>query len=210
MSEERKKEVNIDGLSSLMRNTMIVMGISIALNNPILSILGLSGHTSLTFMAIILIGSVFMVVKAQSFQNKSKNHRKKNLVRTISIALVFAFVAFFVGRLIYTGTRTPDFKISEKQIIISGTYGITTKVDSIKLIDAIPDIKRKTKGFNYGSTLKGSFDLEELGQCYLFIQSKEGPFIFLKTTGGTPIIINLGDSTETSELFDRLVSEFEK
>ena len=88
-------------------------------------------------------------------------------------------------------------------------YGITTSVESMELVESIPAIKRKTNGFNYGSTLKGSFDLEEFGPCTLFTQSKEGPFIFLKTTGGTPIIINTESKINTEELFGRLKGELE-
>lgn len=209
MSEEQKKKVDIDGLSSLMRYSLISMGVLISLSNPFLDLLGLQEHGSSMFMGIVLIGTLYMVINAQTFKGKSQNQKRKNIIHTISIFLVFAIVAFLVFMLIYNGIKTPEFTITENQIEITGSYGMTDRVESIELVASIPRIKRKTNGFNYGSTLKGSFDLEEFGQCKLFIQSKDGPYIFVRTTSGTPIIINTKSRSNTEELLGKLKDELE-
>ena len=84
---------------------------------------------------------------------------------------------------------------------------MTGKVEYIELVTSVPRINSKANGFNFGDILKGIFDLDEFGLCQLYLRSKEGPFIYLETSSGTPIIINTKSSSETESLITRLKSE---
>jgi len=209
MSAEQKEKVDIDGLSTMMRNSLIVIGVLLAISEPALSLIGLNQHVTMALPIVVLSGTLFIVIRAQRFKGKSGS-RKKNTTRTIITSIVFAVIVFITVGFLYYGTRQADFKIYEKQITISGLYGMTAQVESVELIESLPQIKMKTNGFNFGSVRKGNFHLKDFGQCKLFINSINGPLIYVKTENGTPIIINTGSEEETKELSMRLATELGK
>ena len=210
MSAEQKEKVDIDGLSTMMRNSLIVIGVLLAISEPALSLIGLNQHAIIAILLIVLSGTLFMVISAQKFKGKLQEQAGKNKIRTVITSIVFAVIVFITVGFLYYGSRQADFKIDEKQITISGLYGMTAQVESVELIESLPQINMKTNGFNYGSIRKGSFYLEEIGQCKLFINSKKGPFIYIKTGNGTPIIINFDSGEETKKLSRRLIVELKK
>lgn len=210
MSAEQKEKVDIDGLSTMMRNSFIVIGILLAISDPVLSLIGLKQHATMALPLIILSGTFFILIRAQTFKGKFQNQGRKNTTRTVIISIVLVVIAFITFGFLYYGTRKPDFKIAKKQITISGLYGMTTQVESVEIIESLPQINMKTNGFNFGSVRKGNFYLKNIGQCKLFINSKNGPFIYVNTKNGTPIIINTESEKETEELSMRLAAELEK
>ena len=210
MSPEKKEKVDIQGLSTHMRNSMIVMGVLIAVGDQLLGITGLQEHKNGAFISVILIGTFYIWINALTFTNKSNNHSDKNKVRAASMIVVFVVFPSSIFGFIFYGTRPPEFTVSNNQLEISGIHGISTEIIEVKLYESIPKINRKTNGFNYGSTLKGNFHLERIGACILFIESNEGPFIYLETENGIPIILNTESKNKTEELLENLKSEMKK
>lgn len=97
----------------------------------------------------------------------------------------------------------PQFEVTGNQLNISGMYGLETKVSSVKLLEELPTIKMKTNGFSLGENKRGNFNLEEFGQCKLFIESMAGPFIYIETND-KPIIISTQSRAKTEELLTEL------
>ena len=209
LPEHQKKKVDIDGLSSHMRNVFIGMGILIMLSNPFLDFFGLQDYGDLSIILIVLIGTLFMFINAQTFRDKSEYTESKKVFRVLLAVGFIILIGVSVFRMITKGTQSPEFQISGDQITISGMYGTTSTIMGIALLDTIPRIERKTNGFNFGPVLKGSFELEKFGPGRLYIESQDGPFIFIKTDAETPIIINLRSKQETKDLFKELTLNFE-
>ena len=207
MSEAQKKTVDIDGLSTFMRNVLIGMGILIAISNLILTPLGLQDYVGTAFTFIVLAGTLYLFINAQTFQDRSYAPRSKKIVRIIITMVFFGSLVFVVARMIYRGTSSPEFEIQGSEITVSGMYGLTTNYLQIEILDELPAVKMKLNGFNFGPTLKGRFDLEGIGKCDLFVETREGPYILIITGEEAPVIINTGSEATTLELADKLRSQ---
>lgn len=207
MSPEKKRKVDIIGLSTFMRDSFIVMGVMVMLIHPFVYLLGMSEHSIGVVIATILIGTFAMAIYGQRFKHRLMNEKSKKPHRMVGISLIFGAITIMTLGFLYYGTRPPKIDINNKQIAISGLYGLAEQVERIELIDELPRVILKTNGFNYGSILKGNFKVETYGKCRLFIQSREGPYIYLNTDRGIPIIINTKSKRKTRELADQLIAE---
>lgn len=117
--------------------------------------------------------------------------------------VVISVSAVGITILMLSGTRSPQFEVTGNQLNISGMYGLDVEVNSVKLLEKIPPIKMKTNGFSLGENKRGNFNLEEFGQCKLFIESMAGPFIYIETND-KPIIISTQSRAKTEELLTEL------
>jgi len=97
--------------------------------------------------------------------------------------------------------------VSQEQVEVSGTYGVVVPIEDITALSlekSLPKVQRKINGINAGNTLKGHFQLQDIGQARLAIQQNKPPFIVIKTESGEIIIINNPDEEKTRELFQRI------
>ncbi|MEM7512355.1 MAG: DUF3784 domain-containing protein [Bacteroidota bacterium] len=73
MSAERKKYVNIEGLSSWMKNGFILIGVLIIISSFLLKALSLDTWSGLIMAIILSVGTIAMVILAGRFdQYKSE------------------------------------------------------------------------------------------------------------------------------------------
>lgn len=200
MTEEQQKNVDIDGLSTLMRNGFIVMGVLVATLPFIFNLLGWKSLVDSSIPIGILGVLPVILIKAQNYDHNASASKKKVFV----IVSILVGVGLFVAVLITTGVKPPQVELNDRFISISGMYGIHERVMEMELLPTIPKITKKTNGFNYGEVLKGNFNLEELGSCKLFLQSDRGPYIFIRSTTEIPIIINKEHPADTKALYEKL------
>jgi len=205
MSSREKKTVDIDGLSSMMRTSLVVLGSIIALIYPIMTLFVLKQNVVEAMITIVLFGLFFILISALRFKKIQIVQQKKGKPLVI-VSLSFIAFLFLLFGFIYLSTQTPKFKISDHQMTISGLYGIEVKIESIEIIDSIPQIIKRTDGLAFGEVFKGNFDLKGFGISKLYLESLEPPFIYLKTKSGI-IIINAETDNKTLELSNRLISE---
>jgi uncharacterized protein DUF3784 len=209
MSAKEKAKVDIDGLSSMMRNTLIIMGVLVALSQPLMTLLDLKQYTSGALITIVLFSTFFMVLTAQKFKNKNDRSPKNNkwIVYTIIGFAVFGSLLF--GSLFY-GASKPEIKIVNQQLYVSGIYSVATEVESLALVEVLPKILKRTNGYGFGSTFKGNFKLQDYGKAKLYLESLNGPYILVKTKNGTSIFINTKTKSETIALLDELSLAFQE
>ncbi len=170
MSSREKAKVDIDGLSSMMRTSLVILGTVVALIYPVMALFVLKQNIVAAMVSIIFFGLFFVVISAQRFKSPKvgKKQKKKQIVL---VYLSFATFLFLIFGFLYQSIKTPKFKISNHQITISGLYGIQTNVESIEIIDSIPQIINRTDGLAYGEVFKGSFDLKDFGISKLYLES---------------------------------------
>jgi predicted membrane channel-forming protein YqfA (hemolysin III family) len=190
-----------------MKNSFIIIGIAVAGVYPLFSFIGLEEHAMIMVILTILVGTFTMAIYGQRYKNKLPGKGGINRKRTIGLSLLFITISMLVIGFVFYGVQAPDFQIRNGQLKITGIYGITTEVSSIEVRDEMPKILRKTNGFNYNSARKGNFKLEGLGQCKLYLQSQDGPFIYVKANNGKIIIINAETSEETRLLAEKLMTQ---
>ena len=68
LTDTQKKKVNIDGLSSMMRNYLIAIGILVILIGLVMSILEVKQHYSIMIISLVIVFAViFMISKSQKY-----------------------------------------------------------------------------------------------------------------------------------------------
>ena len=61
MSSREKSKVDVEGLSTMMRNSLIVLGVLVALSYPLMTLFVLKQHVIGAMTAIVLFG-VFLII----------------------------------------------------------------------------------------------------------------------------------------------------
>jgi hypothetical protein len=199
MSAEKKKNVDVDGLSSMARNAMVLMGVLVAVGIPFFRLVKWSVNPVFFIMTVILSTVIGIIILSQQY-----NHNKRSVIEKISPYIIVAGIVLFAGLKMFKTREPLEISIIDNQITISGTYGLTEPVNNIELIEAIPEIKRRTGGYSDGVVRKGNFLLEEWGTCKLFLQSQGGPYIKISTSGN-PIILNGNSADDTRKLYQKLL-----
>ena len=137
MSKEQKANVDIQGLSSFMRNVLIVIGLVIIAGNFLLHLVGFPMiASSLTFI-VPFVGIAFFIVKAPKFDHNKPGSKSKMTY------FVLGFVVLIVAVLLYVGTTPAKIEINGDSIHITGIYGIEitgSDIQEITLREKLPSI----------------------------------------------------------------------
>lgn len=202
MPKEKQKNVDIAGLAGFMGNCSFGLGAFVLAGTLVSSL----WYPNL-FPAVILLfvaGIIFMVIRAQKFDQNKKNKREE-LVLIITLAFTVLILGGMVALLIY-GSRSPGIEAKPEGIVISGMYGTTIpaeEITGISLENEIPKILTRNNGFNSGEANKGHFTLDGLGRGRLYLESSKGPFICIFTKSGY-IMINYKDPSRTEVLYQTI------
>jgi hypothetical protein len=212
MSQEKKKNVDVEGLGSFVGNFCFVLGAIIFLGGLFIafgkSLIGL------IIFAFIFPASIYAIIKSQKYDGNSKNPdgtmntKTKIIIGSISLLIIFTFIG--TGILMYRGSKPTEFTVVNGYLDIQGFYGEKINFEDIKEIslkDAIPKVNYKSNGFALGSKKKGYFKLDEVGSSKLFIDDSKPPFIFVKTSSKL-YILNYPIEEQTKELYNILMAEW--
>jgi hypothetical protein len=202
MSDDKKKNVDIVGLSTYMRNSLIIIGLSIIAGYYLFKWIGFAVIADSMILIVTLIGVLIMVINAQRF-DKNKDKTKRAKLTYIILGLVAVFV---IGLFTY-GYSPSKVDISNNMIKLSGMYGFemnVSELDNVKLSDMIPDIKTRTNGFSSGEVKKGFFNLDKFGKTQLLINSNKSPYLIMTKNNTDKIIVNFKDKSETEKLFKEI------
>ena len=202
MSDDKKKNVDIIGLSTYMRNSLIIIGLSIIAGYYLFKWIGFAVIADSMILIVTIIGVLIMVINAQRF-DKNKDKIKRAKLTYIILGLVAVFV---IGLFTY-GYSPSKVDISNNMIKLSGMYGFemnVSELDNVELSDMIPDIKTRTNGFSSGEVKKGFFNLDKFGKTRLLISSNKSPYVIMTNNNKDKIIVNFKDKSETEKLFKEI------
>jgi hypothetical protein len=200
MPAEKKKNVDIEGLSSFMRNGFISMGLVLIAGYYLFRWLGSTMIANSMILIVTLTGVTVLVIKAQNF-----DHNKNRKFKPACIAI--ALVILFVTGLISYGLVPPKTTFNNSAIKFSGMYGFEiekSEISGVDLIDSLPAIKLRTNGFSLGLVNKGFFNLDGYGKTRLLINSGTSPFLKISKNNGETIIINFKDKSETEDVYNKI------
>ena len=208
MSAEKKKNVDIKNLGELMANFCL------SLAGIILIAFLLMSMNQAVFGGIVLLlilpASLYILIKAQKFDGNTRSPdgsmktRSKIIIGAVIGFLVITFAG--VGVLMYFSNKPAEIIIINETLRISGLYGEEIKLSEIRSItikEEIPDIITKKNGSAIGSKLKGYFNLKDIGQAKLFVDTNNPPFIFLDLKSGLRIL-NMDNPEKTKKLYESL------
>ncbi|GAB2615823.1 DUF3784 domain-containing protein [Belliella aquatica] len=199
MSEKQKEKVDIEGLSTFMRDGLIVIGLIVIIGYSALTSLGQHAFLDVFIPSVIVIGVLFLFFKAKRF-DQNEGGLVKSKLKGVFMIVVLVFVLVMIGNaLIPTG-----YEINNDRVKFTGDYGTEIKVSdiaSISLIDKMPPIKARTNGLGMGPIRKGFFRIEDEGKCRLFLHSFQGPFVKISTKDQETIFVNFKKREKTELVF---------
>jgi len=199
MPEDKKKNVDIEGLSTFIRNGLAITGLTIIGSYFVFKWLGFTTVANLIIVIVTLAGVTTIAVKAQRFDHNKSKSKLYILVLGAAIIFVASFLTygFIPTKVIY----------DNNSVRFSGMYGFTVnsnEIASVKLVNVIPEIKLRTNGFSVGSVNKGTFIVDSIGKCRLLLNSGSKPYIVLTKTNGEVFIINLKSSSQTHNVYQNI------
>ncbi|NMB52103.1 MAG: DUF3784 domain-containing protein [Bacteroidales bacterium] len=206
MPKEEKKNIDIEGLSTFMRNGLITIGLSIIIGYYIFKWIGFTMIANSMILIVTLVGVTILLINAQKFDhNKTKNYKLIYFITGLTFLFVIGLITygFIPSKTIY----------GDDTIRFSGMYGFEISIgdiENIELSDKLPTIKIRTNGFSFGNVKKGFFNLDKYGKSRLLIHSDLAPYLILSKNNGNKIIINFKDRIETEKTYDKIKTMINK
>jgi uncharacterized membrane protein YfcA len=194
---DKKKNVDVDGLSTLIRNGFIIMGLCVMLGHFFFRWIALDLMADYIILLVLIIGISIMVVKARRCDHNKENSTKTKWPLRLAIVFVVAFLAY--------GSAPTKLNLDSESVRFSGKHGFElnySEIASAKLIEQRPIIRARTNGFSFAGVKKGFFNLEGIGKSRLLLDSEEPPFLMITTTGGEVAIINFRDKADTERAYN--------
>lgn len=215
MSQEKRRNVDIERLGALFGNCLFIMAGIMAAGALLLKLgQGLVGFIVLALLAPVII---YLVVAGQrisgSTRTASGNARttgalkrpgSKALVALIAVSalVLIGFVAFLIFRLVEPATVSFDGNV----LSMTGLYSQQVAVgdmSQVALLDTLPTVLRRTNGSALGDQLAGHFTLEGVGPAMLYLNKGQPPFISIETAKGR-IYLNAATPQDSRTLYERI------
>ena len=200
LSPEKKKNVDIDGLSRYIRNGLIIMGMVIMAGYLLFRWAGWPTLANMVILIVTLVGSAILMMTANRFNHNRDKHG-------ISHYLILGIILFLLAGIFLFGFMTTKTQINGDIIRFTGMYGKEMKVseiEKVELTDTIPAILMRTNGFSLGPVHKGNFRLDEFGKCRLYINSGKGIYIVITDIQGFRTILRYKKDRESRRIFERI------
>lgn len=189
-------EENKTQAKRLTVNALLIAGNSVAVALLLAGLTGISSGIPLILALVIMLVYMVKFIKLGAY---------KGVAGTIAIAVIVLVVCAIIPLLI-VGNQEPEITVTDQQMQISGIYGNDynlSDIESVTLQDECPVTTFKTNGFAMGKIKKGHFNVQNDGNCLLFL-SGTGKCIRIKTKSDV-IYINFADETVTMDLYGKLV-----
>lgn len=200
MPKDKKKNVDIEGLTTFMRNGFVTIGLSIITGYYLFKWIGFTMIANSMILIVTLVGVSMLVINAQKFDhNRTKRSRL--------LYFIPALVTLSVIGLITYGFMPSKTIFNNDTIRFSGMYGFEinmSEIENIALTDKLPKINMRTNGFSAGAVKKGFFNLDKYGKSRLLVHSDLPPYIILSKKNGDKIVINFKDNTETVNVYNKI------
>lgn len=201
MSKEKKENVDIDGLSTFLRNGFITFGLTIIGGYCFFILIGSSMLANLLMPISILVGVIILVVYPNRFDHNEDKKSKLPFIIVLTTTLILVLGLFIYGYL------PAKIIVQNDTLQFTGMYGFEMKssdISTVELTNKLPSIIIRTNGFSSGASKKGSFKLDKLGKCKLFLNSNRSPFLIITNSHGEKIIINDKDTVVTKENYNNI------
>lgn len=198
-SEEEQERLIRHGFPQALGRLFLLLGIVFLIGLIFVSFkIPYAFEVTMLIMVILLFARL---IRLQKFGKQAK--RKRNYFITILFSIIFVGV---ITVMLVISTRDVELNIQEETFEITGMYGDTWPTDAIsqvEIIEKLPEINRKTNGFDFLAYRKGHFDLDKYGKGMLFIKNKEGPFLMIHLKE-TYLILN-ADESQVNKWYNKLL-----
>jgi len=200
MSAERKKNIDIEGLTRFMRNGLILMGLAIILLYLVLRWIDWSYLANMVIILVVLTGSVILFLTSGKFDHNPEKKSRSHYI-------VLGIVLLLLGGVFFYGFMTTKTQINGDMIRFTGLYGKemhVSEIAEVELMDTIPRIVIRTNGFSLGTVHKGNFRLEEFGKCRLYINSGKGKYVIVTDVEGFRTILRYKNDQDSRSIYEQI------
>lgn len=124
--------------------------------------------------------------------------------RGVPKSILTIVIIIAVGALLAFGMLGTSINPEDDILKITGLHSQKipyTDIESVELVDELPNITAKTGGFSMAGKRLGSFTTTEFGKVKLYLFNNIGPFIYIEKTNGEMIILNNKEPDSTNELY---------
>lgn len=196
MTAEQKAKVDINGLSSFMRNGFIAMGALTIAGYYFFMMLNLEVVAEMMVLVSAFLALPYILIGARRFDgNRAQGDAKSSGTR-----IIYTLIAVAVAGLLFYGLKPSDIEVNETSLRITGMYSeevLLTDIETVELLEAAPSLLVRTNGFSLGSINKGYYKVDGLGKCKVILQSANGPCMLIKTKSGKCILFGYKDANKT-------------
>jgi hypothetical protein len=196
---DEQKELIENGFPQRVGNLMLIIAGGLAILLPLsFTSFDYSMELQFGFMLMFLLGGLIYLSKYE-IQAKRK--------RSYIISSVLAFIIIgFVGGLSFLGYQDFELKTSQESFEITGMYGSVwsyEEIQSVELLDEMPEVTLKQNGFGLSTMSKGQFKVKNYGSSTLFIHKGSSPYLYIELEG-KKIFINSKNPEQTKKWYTQL------
>ncbi|MEH7884187.1 DUF3784 domain-containing protein [Bacillus sp. JJ1609] len=195
-SEDDQKQLIENGFPQRVGKLMLAIAGGMAILLPLsFTSFKYSAEIQFGFMIIFLLGGLIYLSK---YEVKSK--RKRSYI----ISSVLAIVTIgFLSVISYFGYQDFDIKTNQDSFEITGMYGDVWKYDeiqSVELLDEMPEVIYKQDGFGLATMAKGQFKVKGYGSSLLFIHKGSSPYLYIELEE-KKVFINSNNPEQTKKWY---------
>ena len=202
MSVEERENVDIIGYVNYFRKFYRVFSVLYFLLGALLYFI-VDVDAAGVFMVIAPLVAVFIQSIRSARYNIENNNKSAKVVGSLLVGIILLVLG-----LLWLGYKENELVLENNALKITGIYGETipfNAIDSIALVNELPEISMKSNGFALGNASKGHFTTKAGERVKLLLNKKQGPYLFVLTTEGEKIYYST-DSAQTRTRFLELAT----
>jgi len=209
MSEEDKKNFNLTEYLKFFRKFHIFLGTSLLIVSLILFYFVDADYSGVFAGVYPIVAYIYFIWKGKRFNNMKDEQTKGSFIFAliIMVAVLIGIVAMFAYSL-----QDNPVEIKDDIIQIGGDYGIDLSIkdiQSIELVNELPEITSKINGFALQNTEKGLFRTSTDEKVKLLINSQNKPFILIITKTNEKIYYSSKEKSN-QEIYNQLIEVVKK
>jgi hypothetical protein len=193
---EEQKQLVKNGFPQRVGKLMLATSAGMAILLPLtFTSFNYSMDLQFGFMIIFLLGGLVYLSKYELPAKKKSSY-------IISSVLAIGTISF-LGALSYFGYEDFEIKTNKDTFQITGMYGDEwhySDLQTVKLLDEMPEITWKQNGFGLSTMAKGRFIVEDYGSSLLFIHKGSSPYLYIEVDG-EKIFFNQNNPEQTKKWY---------
>lgn len=204
LPEVEQQKIDIKTYLVFFKRFQIFLGLSFFVGSTLLYYLANQNVAGIFLSVYPILAYIYFVWKSNSFYKKI--NKKTSRIGIYILIGTLVFISILLGM----GFKTDKLLVLPESIKIEGTYGeeiLASDIDSLYLVDNIPEISYKSNGFALGAIKKGYFKTKSGEEIKLILNSGSKPFLLISKKSGKKIYYSDKDGN-TSDAYKKIVSQF--
>ena len=184
MSEEDRKKVDISSFVLYYRKFHVFLGISILIGGLLANSLISDLACGIFLGTYPILAYIYFIWNSRRFSSGFNTSSYKVGIIVLAFTLIFVLILFGYG------FKENQLLINNDSIEFTGPYGAkiaNEDIQSIELVNSLPNIRFKRYGFALGSINKGYIKTDDGVIIKLLLNSNSYPIILIGKTSGDKI-----------------------